>query len=250
MTFTTVTANIQRKATKAQLAAYFRPGGPFLKPSRVAAPTSLATFQEGAHLVDDAQKALGDWWEFMSVFAPQPFAIDTRVWDVLDMDGVLVYPDTYVGKAGAGPATLTERHVQWVKLRHKESPKAILHLLNVHAPPSKQVPKQPKADYSRDELHEMLMDANAAKINKIHSSVILQGDCNANWKHPNMDSLRNTGLKVAGKQTDIDLILYRGGIPTNNRWQLEKVRNGQTAKVVDTDVHNPLWAEFDFVRTC
>jgi hypothetical protein len=171
------------------------------------------------------------------------------VWDLREMEGDLVYEKTFVGKEGAGPATLTERHVQWLKLRHRETPRAYLHLLNLHAAPSKYVPQQPGAEYSRDELQEMLFNAIADKADEVGTPVLVQGDFNVkNWKDENLDPFREGGFKVAGKLDDIDRILYRGGVPSTRRWQLSFMRGGETPKVVSTDVHNPRWAEFEFVR--
>lgn len=248
MNFTSVTANIQHKVDEDVLRRWLR--GRFQHPRKGSAPTSLATFQEFAHGTPDFKRVMPKNWVVCSIFPPQPFAFDANVWDLLEMDGYLSYEKTKVGKAGAGPATLTERHVQWLKLRHRQSPRAFLYLFNLHAAPSKQVPLQPGAEASRDELQEKLFGDIADKVEEVKNPVLVQGDFNGRWNHnDNMQPFKQAGLIPVTNPDDIDLILSRGGTPNDKRWQIKKVRRGTMPKLVKTDVHNPLWAEMQFVKS-
>lgn len=265
MSFITVTQNIPGGIPKARLQAHLLgpmmyPQGQLMRPRRGRASTkaSLWTHQEGGHLVDDLKKYWPANIKTMSVFPPQPFSFDSNVWDLVDMDGVLAYEASFVGKDGAGPSTLTERYVQWLHLKRKGRG-GHLHLFNVHAPPSIQVPLQDEdgAEVSRDELHETLMGAIADKVESVTTPVLVQGDMNCTWNHQNLDVFRQIGLDLYnnpgegthgpdGKERQIDLIMGRGGIPARKRWQLELLSAGTIPKVKKDD-HKGAFAELDFV---
>jgi hypothetical protein len=257
MSFTVVTHNIQNTES-AKVQQYLRQHFS-QSPQRSVPPASLGVFQEFTHGIKDFEAVMPHYWSMLWDVTVQPFAIDTSEWDVLDFATTEVYGISKVGKKGAGPSRLTGRKVQWVELRRKRRNGARLHLLNLHGPPSIHVPQQPDGDISRDELHEMLMDANADKISRIQTPVILAGDFNCEWDHPNMRPLRkqvslanNPGQGTHGnpdpsKARQIDLITYRGGVPAERRFQLERLDSGLMPRVVKYD-HSGVWAQFRFTR--
>lgn len=266
MTFITVTQNIPAGIPKQKLHDHLL--GPMMYPQshtppgrsrrRMTHAASLWTHQEGMHLVDDLKLVWPKSIKTMSVFAPQPFSFDSHVWDLIDMDGELAYEASFVGKEGAGPATLTERYVQWLHLKRKGR-RGHLHVFNVHAPPSIGVPLQDEAgaEVSRDELHETLMNAIAEKVQDVSTPVLVQGDCNCRWDHSNMQPLHDAGLVLYnnpnegthgpdGHERQIDLILGRGGLPVKKRFQLELIEAGTIEKVKKDD-HKGSWAELALV---
>ncbi len=249
MSFTVTTFNIPHTASRREVQTALD----FLAQPHGGAKPSIGAFQEGQHLVDDF-KLRFPRYRIQSIFGPQPMWYDPVWWELLDMDGELVYDATKVGKEGAGPSTLTKRYVQWLDLRFLGRPHARLRLLNVHAPPSIKVPKQPGAEESRDELHEKLMEANAEKILETNTPVLLMGDFNATFNHDNLKPIRRTGVHLANRpglpthgDHQIDLILSRGGIPADQRRQIMWNSSGNLPKVVSGD-HNGVWANFDFVK--
>jgi hypothetical protein len=263
MSFITVTQNIPGGIPKQRLHEHLLmyPRGLTLRPRnrQLTVQASIWTHQEGGHLVDDLKAIWPSNIKTMSVFPPQPFSFDSNVWDLIDLDGFLAYEASFVGKEGAGPATLTERYVQWLHLKRKGR-RGHLHVFNVHAPPSLQVPLQDEegAEVSRDELHETLMEGIAEKVESTTTPVLVQGDFNAGIAHPNLEPLHAAGLTLYnnphegthgpdGKERQIDLILGRGGIPAKKRWGLEVVDAGTIPKVKKDD-HKGVWAELDYVK--
>lgn len=66
-----------------------------------------------------------------------PILFDRNVFDIVGAGGKRATPETYVGDAGAGPATLKAKWVNWVKLRHLPSGRYIV-VFNNHAVPTAQ----------------------------------------------------------------------------------------------------------------
>lgn len=251
MSFTIMTNNIPARAGREKTRQHLRHTVVTSPKPGLPAP-SLGGFQEGIHLVDDF-KDLFPRLRIMNVFGAQPMWYDPRQWQLKEMDGELVYHKSKVGKKGAGPPVLTERYVQWLWLKYLGRPRANLLMINLHAAPSIGVPKQPDGDISRDDLHEMLMNAVADRVNLQKTPVAVIGDFNAEWRHSNMLPLHQAGLQLANRpgqpthdQRQIDLILTRGGIPSDRRRGLELNDAGRFPKVLHDD-HWGVWANFDFV---
>lgn len=253
MSFTATTNNIPHYAPRDKVRSHLK--ATILKPPAPGIPApSVGAFQEGQHLVDDF-KDLFPHLRIQSIFGPQPMWYDPILWDLIDMDGELVYARGDVGKKGAGPPVLTKRYVQWLDLRWRgPAPRGRMRFMNVHAPPSIGVPKQPDGDISRDELHEDLMNANARVITETKTPVMFVGDFNANFNHPNLIPIRKAGMLLANEpgvpthgNHQIDLILTRDGNPSPPRRKLHVVESGRFPKVLKDD-HWGVWAECEFLR--
>lgn len=257
--FTVATQNIPGRAGQTRIRGHLRER--MIDPARGKGPkASIWTFQEGMHLVDDFLLIMPNHVKIFSEFGPQPFGVDTREWDVLQQGSFESYPATFVGREGAGPATLSARRVQWLRLQRKDETEALLHVLNIHAPPSKQVPQQPGAEVSRDDLQDKLFEDNARFIDKfVYSSALLMGDFNCTWRHPNMNPFRNIGMHpindpdvaTHGEDPDkpaIDFILGRGATRNGRRRRdLQVVAHGRIPQALERD-HYGLWATLEMIR--
>lgn len=103
-----------------------------------------------------------------------PIAYHAGTFELLDSGSHFLSPSTFVGKEGAGPSTLKEKHLNWIKVRHRVTGR-IFYFGNCHLAPSIYLAP-------RMELHIQQIANIKAWADSKGDNVIFVGDFNIDHK--------------------------------------------------------------------
>jgi hypothetical protein len=155
--------------------------------------------------------------------AAVPILWDDDEWERTAARSVLAVKRRWVGPRGAGPSVVKTKRINVLELRHRHMPLGLT-VLNTHFLPSASRPGLPAAERAaRQEHYRDHVDAIVRELRRIHGSVVLTMDANANPDWPLLQDLKAAGLTgwtqrpTHGHDT-YDYVLARGLVLVDERY--------------------------------